>query len=245
MMEKLDLRYYLFHAIEPVEHPKINRKSYEKLHCFLETGYIYPGNQVKKNIPKKYQDAVYVSKSPYVFLALTENNNFPPDIASRGGEFSAFSEEIEGRLAFMFDEDILKNNEVVSFTSILSNEVHLASKVPLSMAKAIYCPKNSFAYFIDSYREVLEESSSFSSSFFQELTRERKQELREQISSILNNPNSYLAKVYEPLDEIREILAKYDFSLPLVSRTGYILDKEKESTYIENHYEEVKELIKK
>ena len=52
MMEKLDLRYYLFHAIEPVEHPKINRKSYEKLHCFLETGYIYPGNQVNKNIPK-------------------------------------------------------------------------------------------------------------------------------------------------------------------------------------------------
>ena len=201
-MEKLDLRYYLFHAIEPVEYPKINRKSYEKLHCFLETGYIYPGNQVKKNIPKKYQDAVYVSKSPYVFLALTENNNFPPDIASRGGEFSAFSEEIEGKLAFMFDEDILKNNKVVSFTSILSNEVHLSSKVPLSM-------------------------------------------LREQISSILNNPNSYLAKVYEPLDEIREILATYDFSLPLVSRTGYILDKDQERSYIENHYDEVKELIKK
>ena len=80
---------------------------------------------------------------------------------------------------------------------------------------------------------------------FQELTRERKQELREQISSILNNPNSYLTKVYEPLDEIREILAKYDFSLSLVSRTGYILDKEKERSYIESHYEEVKELIKK
>ena len=145
----------------------------------------------------------------------------------------------------MFDEDILKNNEVVSFTSILSNEVHLTSKVSLTMAKAIYCPKNSFAYFIDCYREVLEESSSFSSSFFKELTRERKQELREQISSVLNNTNSYLTKVYEPLDEIREILAKYEFSLPLVSRTGYILDKEKESAYIENHYEEVKELIKK
>lgn len=244
-MEKLDLRYYLFHAIEPVEYPKINRESYEKLHCFLETGYIYPGNQVKKNIPKKYQDTVYVSKSPYVFLALTENNNFPPDIASRGGEFSAFSEEIEGRLAFMFDEDILKNNEVVSFTSILSNEVHLTSKVSLTMAKAIYCPRDSFVYLIDSYRELLEERDSFSSSIFKELTRERKQELREQISSILNNPNSYLAKVYEPLDEIREILAKYEFSLPLVSRTGYILDKEKESTYIENHYKEVKELIKK
>lgn len=245
MMEKLDLRYYLFHAIEPIEYPKINRESYEKLHCFLETGYIYPGNQVNKNIPKKYQDIVYGSKSPYVFLALTENNNLNPDIASRGGEFSAFGEEIEGKLAFMFDEDILKNNEVVSFTSILSNEVHLASKVPLSMAKAIYCPKNSFAYFIDCYREVLEESSSFSSSIFKELTRERKQELREQISSIINDPNPYLTKVYQPLDEIREILAKYEFSLPLVSRTGYILDKEKESTYIENHYEEVKELIKK
>ena len=49
-MEKLDLRYYLFHAIEPIEYPKINRESYEKLHCFLETGYIYPGNQVKKNM---------------------------------------------------------------------------------------------------------------------------------------------------------------------------------------------------
>lgn len=245
MMEKLDLRYYLFHAIEPVEYPKVNRQSYEKLHCFLETGYIYPGNQVKKNIPKKYQNTVYGSNSPYVFLALTENNALNPDIASRGGEFSAFSEEIEGKLAFMFDEDILKNNEVIFYTSILSNEVHLSSKVPLSMAKAIYCPKNSFAYFIDSYREVLEESSSFSSSFFQELTRERKQELREQISSILNNPNSYLTKVYEPLDEIREIFATYDFSLPLVSRTGYILDKDQEKSYIEDHYDEVKELIKK
>lgn len=245
MMEKLDLRYYLFHAIEPVEYPKVNRQSYEKLHCFLETGYIYPGNQVKKNIPKKYQNTVYGSNSPYVFLALTENNVLNPDIASRGGEFSAFSEEIEGKLAFMFDEDILKNNEVIFYTSILSNEVHLSSKVPLSMAKAIYCPKNSFAYFIDSYREVLEESSSFSSSFFQELTRERKQELREQISSILNNPNSYLTKVYEPLDEIREIFATYDFSLPLVSRTGYILDKDQEKSYIEDHYDEVKELIKK
>ncbi len=245
MMEKLDLRYYLFHAIEPVEYPKVNRQSYEKLHCFLETGYIYPGNQVKKNIPKKYQNTVYGSNSPYVFLALTENNALNPDIASRGGEFSAFSEEIEGKLAFMFDEDILKNNEVIFYTSILSNEVHLSSKVPLSMAKAIYCPKNSFAYFIDSYREVLEESSSFSSSFFQELTRERKQELREQISSILNNPNSYLTKVYEPLDEIREIFATYDFSLPLVSRTGYILEKDQEKSYIEDHYDEVKELIKK
>ena len=245
MMEKLDLRYYLFHAIEPVEYPKVNRQSYEKLHCFLETGYIYPGNQVKKNIPKKYQNTVYGSNSPYVFLALTENNALNPDIASRGGEFSAFSEEIEGKLAFMFDEDILKNNEVIFYTSILSNEVHLSSKVPLSMAKAIYCPKNSFAYFIDSYREVLEESSSFSSSFFQELTRERKQELREQISSILNNPNSYLTKVYEPLDEIREIFATYDFSLPLVSRTGYILEKDQEKSYMEDHYDEAKELIKK
>ena len=51
--------------------------------------------------------------------------------------------------------------------------------------------------------------------------------------------------MYKPLDEIREILAKYDFSLSLVSRTGYILDKEKERSYIESHYEEVKELIKK
>ena len=243
-MEKLDLRYYLFNAIEPIQQLKMDRNSYEKLHCFLETGYIYPGNQVNKNIPKKYQDIVYGSKSPYVFLALTDNNDLHLNIASRGGEFSAFSEEIDGNLAFMFDEDILKNNELVLFSSILSNEVHLSSKVALSMAKAIYYLKDSFEYFIDSYRNILEKSSSFSSFLFRELNEKRKQELREQIGLILTNPDSFLTELYEPVDEINEILAKYNFSLPLVSRTGYILDKDKEKYYIKNHYEEVKKLIK-
>lgn len=83
-----------------MEYPKINRESYEKLRYFLETGYIYPGNQVKKNIPKKYQNTVYGSRSPYVFLALTENNDFPLDIASRGGDFLAFSDENQRKTSF-------------------------------------------------------------------------------------------------------------------------------------------------
>ena len=74
-MEKLDLRYYLFHAIEPIQQLKMDRNSYEKLHCFLETGYIYPGNQVNKNIPKKISGFFLHIYRTIRIIEFTDSNN--------------------------------------------------------------------------------------------------------------------------------------------------------------------------
>lgn len=240
-MEKLDLRYYLFHAIEPIYKKTIEGVSYEHLKCFLETKYIYPGKEVKKHLPPKYQKKGYGGIGSHVYFALTENNLLPKTITNRFGEFSAFSEEIIGRLAFMFDDNILQGQEIAFLSSVLSNEVLLCSRVPISMAKALYFPREFPLDFVERYQEnLLEKSPPFYDIYLSE-----NEKLRQKISVILEDPISYLNTQYQSVEEIREILLEYQLPLPIVSEYGRILNKKEETEFFVNHYEKVKSLIKK
>lgn len=238
-MEKLDLRYYLFHAIEHVS-VKSGENSYDHLDCFLQTGYIYPGREVQEHLPLEYRDRHYGSMSPHVYFALIENHLFPPSITNRFGEFSAFSEEIIGNLAFMFDESILHGQKIVFLPSLLSNEVLLSSKVPISMAQAFYFPYEFPFDLVEQYQKNIMEESSFFGDEFTSIN----EKLRQQISLILDDPVSCLDTLYQPIDEIRTLLLQYQYNIPIVSECGRVLNKEEETKYFVKHYEEVKSLIK-
>ena len=240
-MEKLDLRYYLYHTIEPIDYSKED-SLYERLELFLKTGYIYPGTELNDNLPLKYKGKLF-GCDPYVFFALTDNHLLPKNITNIYGEESAFMSQIEGNLAFMFDEEIIKKFKIINLPGWLYNEVIINSKVPIKMVKAMYYPKESTIELMEKYKtnkETLEQYRCIKKYLIEENKR-----ITYKLSLALENPETYMDDFYKKVDRIKEILNTFGYNIPIVTSSGYILDKQEETKFINDNYDEVKLLIKK
>ncbi len=243
-MKTLDLRYYLFHAIGSIYQADDSKTAdYNRLKCFLETGYIFPGKDVKSQIPIEYQNKFYVNDrgSPYVHLALTDNTIVSQSITSRSSEFSAFSEEIADKMAFMFDENVLKGQELAFKSCMLNNEVLLSTKVSLTLARAIYYPKDFPFEYIKRYLTNLRETDPI----IKEICKKENEKLTQELLLLLNQPELVITEQYQEVERITKILLEHKFDIPIVNAKGRILDKQEELNYITNNYQKIKSLIKK
>lgn len=243
-MDKLDLRYYLYHAIEPIDYSKED-SLYERLELFLKTGYIFKGVELAEKIPLEYRNKVF-GCDPYVYFALTVDNMLPKNITSPYGEDSAFMYHIESNLAFMFDDTIIKKFEIINLPSWICYEVVITSSVPLTMVKALYYPEKNILDLIELYKtNTNDEYMLREASYLKEVFGKENEKIKEKLLLVLENPKKYLDGYYNKVEKIKEILNAYDYDIPIVSPSGYVLDKQEETKYINDNYDEVKQLIKK
>lgn len=243
-MEKLDLRYYLYHAITAIDYIKKD-SLYERLELFLKAGYIYKGAELAEKIPLEYRNKVF-GCDPYVYFALTVDNMLPKNITSQYGEDSAFTYHIESNLAFMFDDTVIKKFEIINLSSWMCYEVVITSSVPLTMAKALYYPNKNILDLIKLYKtNTNDEYMLGEDSYLKEVFEKENEKIKEKLSLVLENPKKYLDGYYNEVEKIKEIINAYDYDIPIVSPGGYVLDKREETKYINDNYDEVKRLIMK
>lgn len=82
-------------------------------------------------------------------------------------------------------------------------------------------------------------------SYLKEVFGKENEKIKEKLLLVLENPKKYLDGYYNKVEKIKEILNAYDYDIPIVSPSGYVLDKQEETKYINDNYDEVKQLIKK
>lgn len=242
-MDKLDLRYYLYHAIEPIDYSKED-SLYERLELFLKTGYIFKGVELAEKLPLEYRNKVLGCDS-YVYFALTVDNMLPKNITNPYGEDSAFMYHIESNLAFMFDDTVIRKFEIINLPGWICYEVVITSSVPLTMAKALYYPEKNILDLIELYKTNTNDEYMLSEdSYLREAFEKKNEKIKEKLSLVLENPEKYMDDFYKKVDRIKEILNAFGYNIPIVSPSGYILDKKEETKFINDNYDEVKLLIK-
>lgn len=235
-MKEIDLKKCFFHAITPF-HGSL--KSYEenvneRLRFFLESGYVYSGEDLGSHLPDAYKDANR-SSTKYIFLAMHYYHTLPLYGSYCNGEFSAFSEHIAGNLAFVFGEDILEGNTIPAYTHWLSEEVCIEGRIPIRKAKAIYYPKDTPIDILSYYMEECQEPSSFLGDYHERLKR--------RVVEIITNPALSIDACYKRIEEIQKILFSYHMMIPLVGGTGRYLEREMEMSYIKEKEEKVLQLL--
>ena len=107
----------------------------------------------------------------------------------------------------------------------------------------MYYPKESTIELMEKYKtnkETLEQYRCIKKYLIEENKR-----ITYKLSLALENPETYMDDFYKKVDRIKEILNTFGYNIPIVTSSGYILDKKEETKFINDNYDEVKLLIKK
>lgn len=231
---KLDLRYYLFHAVTPLHNIDGSKEEQvlERLKLFLESGYIYSGNQLKENVPEKYKK-YFNGLDPYVYLALTADQQLLPNIITSGSESTAFSYHILYSLALVLDQQVLEEyTKITSLPSWVSFEVLIPSRVSLSHLRALYYPKSTPMDYIKLYEEDYTNYPTL------------KKQIEEKLLPLITDGESYIKDFYQPIERIHSLVNKYYPNVPIVNLEGRILELEDELNLFKENEEKVKALVR-
>lgn len=228
-----------FHSIEPIRKKNVKWNVLEgqlaRLDIMLKSGYLFPGNQLKKVIPDTYEEFDRCSGSDSVYLAQHHNTELPSYGGSFfHGEFSAFLEHIASRPSWVFDEWIVNNKKIEVRSHMLSEEVCIQEPIHLKDAIAIMLPYETPATYI---RKILLHYELYEKEFLS-LNEDK-------IEYILQNKEICIKESYQKINQYRELLQFHAYDIPLVDEFGELLNEDKELPCIKNGEEAIKILMKK